>query len=183
MSRIGQTPIPVPSGVEVKIEKTSVSVKGKLGQLSRPVSSKLDITLSDGVINVARRDEELESKSLHGLTRSLVNNMVVGVSAGFEKRLTLSGTGYRVQQRGKGLEMSLGFSHPVMVEPMGTNSLAADGQTTVVVRGPDKELVGEQAASIRKIRKPNAYSGKGIRYDNEVVRLKAGKAAGGKGAK
>jgi large subunit ribosomal protein L6 len=183
MSRIGQAPIPVPSGVEVKIEKTSVSVKGKLGQLSRPVSSKVDITLTDGLITVARRDDEPESKSVHGLTRSLVSNMVVGVSDGFQKRLTLSGTGYRVQQRGKGLEMSLGFSHPVLVDPLGTNSLAADGQTTVVVSGPDKELVGEQAARIRKIRKPNAYSGKGVRYENEVVRLKAGKAAGGKGAK
>jgi large subunit ribosomal protein L6 len=183
MSRIGQAPIPVPSGVEVKIETTKVSVKGKLGQLERPISPLLDVTLSNGVITVERRNDEPESKSVHGLTRSLVNNMVVGVSDGFQKRLTLSGTGYRVQQRGKGLEMSLGFSHPVMVDPMGTNSLSVDGQTTVIVSGPDKEVVGEQAARIRKIRKPNAYSGKGVRYENEVVRLKAGKAAGGKGAK
>jgi large subunit ribosomal protein L6 len=183
MSRIGQTPIPVPSGVEVKIEKTSVSVKGKLGELARPVSPKIDIKMADGVITVERRDDEPESRSLHGLTRSLVSNMVVGVSTGFQKRLQLSGTGYRVQQRGKGLEMSLGFSHPVLVDPLGTNSLAVDGQTTVVISGPNKETVGEQAARIRKIRKPNAYSGKGVRYENEVIRLKAGKAAGGKGAK
>ncbi len=181
MSRIGFTPIPVPSGVEVKIDNNSVSVKGKLGQLSRTVSPKIEVKLEDGVVNVTRQDDEPESRSLHGLTRSLVNNMVVGVNEGFEKRLQLIGTGYRVQQRGKGIEMSLGFSHSVPVEPLGTNTLKADGQAWVVVSGPDKELVGEQAARIRKIRKPNAYSGKGIVYENEVVRRKAGKAAGGKG--
>lgn len=181
MSRIGLTPIEVPSGVDVKIDKSSVSVKGKLGQLQRDVSTKVDVKLDNGVITVERHDDEPESRSLHGLTRSLVNNMVVGVSEGFEKRLQLIGTGYRVQQRGKGVEMSLGFSHTVPVEPLGTNSLKADGQAFVVVSGPDKELVGEQAARIRKIRKPNAYSGKGIIYEGEVVRRKAGKAAGGKG--
>ena len=118
---------------------------------------------------------------MHGLTRSLVNTMVVGVSDGFEKRLRLVGTGYRVQQRGKSIELNLGFSHPVIVEPLGSNALAIDGQTNVIVSGPDKELVGEQAARIRKIRKPNPYSGKGVMYENEVVRRKAGKAAG-KGA-
>jgi large subunit ribosomal protein L6 len=181
MSRIGQAPITVPSGVEVKIEPTSVSVKGKLGQLSRAVVPTIDIKLEEGVINVTRRDDEPKSRSLHGLTRSLVNNMVVGVSDGFEKRLRLVGTGYRVQQRGKGLEMSLGFSHPVMIDPLGSNTLTVDGQTNVVISGPDKELVGEQAARIRKIRKPNPYSGKGVMYQDEVVRRKAGKAAGGKG--
>ncbi len=181
MSRIGLTPIEVPSGVDVKIDKQAVSVKGKLGQLERNVSPKVDVKLDNGVITVSRHDDEPESRSLHGLTRSLVNNMVVGVSEGFEKRLQLIGTGYRVQQRGKGIEMSLGFSHSVPVEPLGTNSLKADGQGFVVVSGPDKELVGEQAARIRKIRKPNAYSGKGIIYEGEVVRRKAGKAAGGKG--
>ncbi len=181
MSRIGYTPINVPSGVEVKIDDGAVSVKGKLGELSRTVSSRVTLKLDDGVINVTRQDDEPESRALHGLTRSLVNNMVVGVSDGFEKRLQLIGTGYRVQQRGKGIEMSLGFSHSVPVEPLGSNSLKADGQAFVVVSGPDKELVGEQAARIRKIRKPNAYSGKGIIYENEVVRRKAGKAAGGKG--
>lgn len=181
MSRIGQSPITVPSGVEVKIEKNAVSVKGKLGQLSRSISPRVDLKLEDGIVSVVRHDDEPESRSLHGLTRSLVNNMVVGVSEGFQKRLQLIGTGYRVQQRGKGLEMSLGFSHSVPVQPLGTNELKADGQTFVVVSGPDKELVGEQAARIRKIRKPNAYSGKGIIYENEVVRRKAGKAAGGKG--
>lgn len=181
MSRIGQVPVTVPSGVEVKIDQNSISVKGKLGQLNRNLSSKIDVKLEDGVVNVTRRNDEPESRSLHGLTRSLVNNMVVGVSEGFQKRLQLIGTGYRVQQRGKGLEMSLGFSHSVPVEPLGSNELKADGQTFVVISGPDKEAVGEQAARIRKIRKPNAYSGKGIIYENEVVRRKAGKAAG-KGA-
>ncbi|MDA0231959.1 MAG: 50S ribosomal protein L6 [Chloroflexi bacterium] len=182
MSRIGLAPITVPSGVEVKIGPESVSVKGKLGELNRAIALTIDVKLADGVITVSRRNDEPKSRSLHGLTRSLVNNMVVGVSDGFEKRLRLVGTGYRVQQRGKGLEMSLGFSHPVLVDPLGTNRLTADGQTTVVIAGPDKELVGEQAARIRKIRKPNAYSGKGVIYENEVVRRKAGKAAGGKGA-
>ena len=182
MSRIGLAPITVPSGVEVKIDKNSVSVKGKLGELSRTFSPKVDIKLDDSVVTVSRHDDEPESRSLHGLTRSLVNNMVVGVSEGFQKRLQLIGTGYRVQQRGKGIEMSLGFSHSVPVDPLGTNTLTADGQAFVVVSGPDKELVGEQAARIRKIRKPNPYSGKGIVYENEVVRRKAGKAAGGKGA-
>ena len=165
----------------MKIDAKSVSVKGKLGELSRAISSKIDIKLTDGVVNVSRRDDEPESRSLHGLTRSLVNNMVVGVSDGFQKRLRLIGTGYRVQQRGKGLEMSLGFSHPVLVEPLGTNILLADGQTNVVISGPDKETVGEQAARIRKTRKPNPYTGKGVMYENEVIRRKAGKAAG-KGA-
>jgi large subunit ribosomal protein L6 len=119
---------------------------------------------------------------MHGLTRSLVNNMVLGVSQGFSKRLELIGTGYRVQQRGKSLELSLGFSHPIIVEPLGFNQLAADGQSFVVVSGPDKEQVGEQAAQIRKIRKPNPFTGKGVKYSDEVIRRKAGKAAGGKGA-
>lgn len=181
MSRIGLAPIPVPSGVEVKIENESVSVKGKLGKLDRAISPKVNVKLADGEITVARHDDEPESRSLHGLTRSLVNNMVVGVSEGFEKRLQLNGTGYRAQQRGKSVELSVGFSHPVIIEPLGSNELKTDGQGVVVVSGPDKELVGEQAARIRKIRKPNPYSGKGITYENEVVRRKAGKAAG-KGA-
>lgn len=181
MSRIGIAPITVPSGVVVTIDKRQVSVKGKLGNLSRVISPKIDIKLTDGVVNVSRRNDEPESRSLHGLTRSLVNNMVVGVSDGFEKRLKLIGTGYRVQQRGNGLEMSLGFSHPVLVDPLGSNTLKADGQTNVVISGPDKEQVGEQAARIRKTRKPNPYTGKGVMYENEIIRRKAGKAAG-KGA-
>jgi large subunit ribosomal protein L6 len=168
--------------VQVTVENGTVKVKGKLGELSRPVSPRLKVEFANGVVNVSRQDDEPETKAMHGLTRSLVNNMVVGVSAGFQKRLELIGTGYRVQQRGKALEMSLGFSHPVNVEPLGTNALRADGQNFVVVSGPDKELVGEQAAQIRKIRKPNPFTGKGVKYENEVVRRKAGKAAGGKGA-
>lgn len=182
MSRIGLAPITVPSGVDVKFEQGSVSVKGKLGELSRSISPDMKLELSDGVLRVARPDDEPKSRAIHGLTRSLVNNMVVGVSEGFTKRLELIGTGYRVQQRGKGLDLSLGFSHSVPVEPLGSNELKADGQNFVVISGPDKELVGEQAARIRKIRKPNPYTGKGIKYEGEIVRRKAGKAAGGKGA-
>ena len=182
MSRIGLAPITVPSGVQVEVENSRVKVKGKLGELQMPLSPKLKLELADGVLSVSRQDDEPDTRAMHGLTRSLVNNMVTGVSEGFRKRLELIGTGYRVQQRGKGLEMTLGFSHPVTVEPLGTNALQADGQNFVVVSGPDKELVGEQAAQIRKIRKPNPYTGKGVKYENEVVRRKAGKAAGGKGA-
>lgn len=182
MSRIGKTPIPVPPGVQVTIEKSRVAVKGKRGELARPVKGNLKVELKDNVITVTRGDDEPGTKALHGLTRSLIMNMVVGVSEGFEKRLRLVGTGYRVQQRGKSLEMTLGFSHPVFVDPLGANELKADGQTGVVISGPDKETVGEQAARIRRIRKPNAYSGKGVRYADEVVRRKAGKASGGKGA-
>ena len=182
MSRIGLAPITVPSGVQVAVENGTVKVKGKLGELSRSVSPKLKIELEGSELRVTRQDDEPDTKAMHGLTRSLVNNMVVGVSDGFRKRLELIGTGYRVQQRGKNLEMSLGFSHPVVVEPLGTNALQADGQNFIVVSGPDKELVGEQASQIRKIRKPNPFTGKGVKYENEVVRRKAGKAAGGKGA-
>ena len=162
--------------------RSAASARTQPSGLSRPVSPKLKIELANGVLNVSRQDDEPETKAMHGLTRTLVNNMVVGVSTGFQKRLELIGTGYRVQQRGKALEMSLGFSHPVSVEPLGANALRADGQNFVVVSGPDKELVGEQAAQIRKIRKPNPFTGKGVKYENEVVRRKAGKAAGGKGA-
>jgi large subunit ribosomal protein L6 len=177
VSRIGKAPISVPSGVEVKVGENEVSVKGKLGELSRDFSPKLKVVLADGEVTVQRSDDEPETRAVHGLTRSLINNMVLGVSDGFEKRLELIGTGYRAAQRGKGLELSLGFSHPVTVEPLGSNALRADGQNFVVVSGPAKELVGEQAARIRKIRKPNPFTGKGVKYANEVIRRKAGKAA------
>jgi len=167
--------------VDVKIDGSSVAIKGKLGELSRTLPNAMKLELNDGIIKVSRPDDEPRNKALHGLTRSLVNNMVLGVSEGFTKRLELIGTGYRVQQRGKSIEMSLGFSHPVPIDPLGSNELKADGQNFVVISGPDKETVGEQAARIRKIRKPNPYTGKGIKYAGEVVRRKAGKAAG-KGA-
>ena len=181
MSRIGKAPINVPDGVDVKIDGTTVTVKGKVGVQSRTLPSTMKIDLSDGVITVSRPNDEPEQRALHGLTRSLLNNMVIGVSDGFSKRLELIGTGYRVQQKGDALEINVGFSHPVPIQPIGDNILTADGQTFVVVSGPSKEDVGEQAARIRKVRKPNPYTGKGIKYSGEFIRRKAGKTAVGTG--
>ena len=177
MSRIGKAPITVPGGVDVKIDGTTVMVKGKVGELTRTLPATMKIDLTDGVITVARPNDEPDQRALHGLTRSLLNNMVIGCSDGFSKRLELIGTGYRVQQKGKGLEVNVGYSHPVLVDPIGDNTLVADGQTFIVISGPSKEDVGDQAAQIRKIRKPNPYTGKGIKYSDEVIRRKAGKTA------
>lgn len=181
MSRVGLTPITVPSGVEVKIDGTTVSVNGKIGQLSRTLPSTMKIDLTDGVIRVTRQSDEPDQRALHGLSRSLLNNMVVGCAEGFSKRLELIGTGYRVQQKEKDLEVNVGYSHPVSVQPIGANTLIADGQNFILISGPSKEDVGEQAAQIRKVRKPNPYTGKGIKYVDEVIRRKAGKAAVGTG--
>ena len=181
MSRIGKVPINVPSGVEVKLDGTTVTVKGKAGELTRtfPISMKID--LSGDVLSVTRPNDEPDQRALHGLTRSLLNNMVIGCSDGFSKRLELIGTGYRVQQKGEGLEINVGYSHPIDIQPIGNNKLAADGQTFIIVSGPSKEHVGDQAARIRKVRKPNPYTGKGIKYSDEVIRRKAGKTAVGTG--
>lgn len=169
----------MPSGVDVKVDGVTVKVKGKVGELTRTFQATMKIDLTDGVITVARPNDEPEQRALHGLTRSLINNMVMGCAEGFSKRLELIGTGYRVQQKGKALEIQVGYSHPVPVEPIGANTLAADGQTFINISGPSKEDVGEQAAQIRKVRKPNPYTGKGIKYSDEVIRRKAGKTAVG----
>ncbi|MCZ6539711.1 MAG: 50S ribosomal protein L6 [Chloroflexi bacterium] len=179
MSRIGKAPITVPDGVDVKVDGSTVTVKGKIGELTRTLPATMKIDLTDGVITVARPNDEPDQRALHGLTRSLLNNMVIGCSDGFSKRLELIGTGYRVQQKGNALEISVGFSHSVPIEPIGDNTLVADGQTFIVVSGPSKEDVGDQAARIRKVRKPNPYTGKGIKYSDEVIRRKAGKTAVG----
>ena len=181
MSRIGKAPIIVPSGVDVKIDDTTVTVKGKIGELTRTLPETMKIDLTDGVITVVRPNDEPDQRALHGLTRSLLNNMVIGCADGFTKRLELIGTGYRVQQKGKALELSVGYSHPVPVNPIGANTITSDGQTFINVTGPSKEDVGEQAAQIRKVRKPNPYTGKGIKYSGEVIRRKAGKTAVGAG--
>ena len=172
----------MPSGVDVKVDGVTVKVKGKVGELTRTFRATMKIDLTDGVITVARPNDEPDQRALHGLTRSLINNMVMGCAEGFSKRLELIGTGYRVQQKGKALEIQVGYSHPVPVEPIGANTLAADGQTFINISGPSKEDVGEQAAQIRKVRKPNPYTGKGIKYSDEVIRRKAGKTAVGAGA-
>ena len=176
MSRIGKNPISVPSGVEVKIDGQDVAVKGPKGELSVTIAEPITASLEDGVITVARPDEERESRSLHGLSRTLINNMIVGVTEGYSKALEIVGTGYRVQAKGSNLEFALGYSHPITVEPPEGISFSVDGQTKVAVHGIDKQLVGETAANIRKLRKPEPYKGKGVRYAGEVVRRKVGKA-------
>ena len=176
MSRIGRLPIPVPAGVEVTIEGRDVTVKGPKGTLSRTVSEPITIDRSeDGTLVVSRPDDSREARSLHGLTRSLVNNMVVGVTEGFSKALEIRGVGYRVQARGSDLEFALGYSHPVPVAAPAGITFTVASPTRLTVSGIDKQQVGEVAANIRKLRKPDAYKGKGVRYDGEVVKLKEGK--------
>ena len=175
MSRIGKLPIPVPSGVEVTISGRDVTVKGPKGTLSHRVVEPIVVEQADGALVVRRPDDERESKARHGLTRTLVANMVTGVTEGYSKTLEIVGTGYRVQARGSDLEFALGFSHPVTVQPPDGITFTVEAPTRFVVSGIDKQKVGEVAAKIRKIRKPDPYKGKGVRYQGEVVRRKVGK--------
>jgi len=175
MSRIGKLPIPVPSGVEVAIDGQSVTVKGPKGSLSHVLAEPITIAQEDGNLNVVRPDDERESKSLHGLSRTLIANMVVGVTSGYIKNLEIVGTGYRVAAKGGDLEFALGFSHPVLIAAPEGISFRVDSPTRFAVEGIDKQKVGEVAANIRKLRKPDPYKGKGVRYQGEVVRRKAGK--------
>lgn len=176
MSRIGKMPIPLPAGVTVAIDGQNVSVKGPKGELALIVSEPIKITLEDNTVIVSRPDDEAKSKSLHGLTRTLIANNVHGVSTGFTKTLEIVGTGYRAASKGSNLELALGFSHPVVVEPPQGITLTVEGNTKIIVSGVDKQAVGEVAANIRKIRKPEPYKGKGVRYEGEKVRRKAGKS-------
>src|SRR5690554_412541 len=176
MSRIGRLPIDIPAGVDIKIDGSSVTVKGPKGELSLTVSSPIEVKLEDGQVVVSRPDDERESRSLHGLTRTLISNQIVGVTEGYSKGLEIVGTGYRVAAKGNSLEFALGFSHSITVDPPAGISFAVDGNTKLTVQGIDKQAVGEAAANIRKLRKPEPYKGKGIRYAGEVVRRKAGKA-------
>lgn len=177
MSRIGKQPIPVPSGVEVKIDGMSVTVKGPKGELARTFSEVLAITLEDGQIVVTRPDDGREARSLHGLTRTLLANMVTGVSDGYAKNLEIVGVGYRAVLKGSDLELALGFSHPVVVTPEPGITFEVPAPNKITVRGIDKQRVGQVAADIRKWRKPEPYKGKGVRYEGEYVRRKLGKAA------
>jgi large subunit ribosomal protein L6 len=176
MSRIGLAPISLPSGVEVSVEGTSVTVKGTRGTLQRTFSDRVSFAVTDGVVTVARHDEEHESKALHGLSRALLNNMVVGVSEGFQRELLTVGVGYRASLQGKLLELLVGFSHPVKVPAPDGIEFEVPEPTRIIIRGIDKELVGQVAADIRSVRPPEPYKGKGIRYSDEKVRRKAGKS-------
>ena len=176
MSRIGRLPIPVPSGVEVTLAGQDVTVKGPKGSLNLTVSEPITISQEDGTLQVARPNDERESRALHGLTRSLVANMVTGVTEGFSKILEIRGVGYRVQARGSDLEFALGFSHPVPVKAPEGITFEVQTPTRFIVRGIDKQVVGETAAKIRKLRRPDPYKGKGVRYAGENVRRKVGKA-------
>jgi large subunit ribosomal protein L6 len=176
MSRIGRMPITIPSGVTVAIEKSRVKVTGPKGELSRAINPEMTVTQQDNTLMVTRPSDDQEHRSQHGLTRSLISNMVTGVSNGFEKQLEIVGVGYRVEKSGEKLVIRVGYSHTVEVEPLPGITFSVEGNNRIKVAGVDKEVVGEMAARIRKIRPPDAYKGKGIRYAGEVVHLKPGKA-------
>ncbi|MGN6250839.1 MAG: 50S ribosomal protein L6 [Marmoricola sp.] len=178
MSRIGKLPVPVPTGVDVTVENSTVTVKGPKGTLSHTVAAPITVDRGeDGVIEVRRPDDQRLSKSLHGLTRTLINNMVVGVTEGYEKRLEIVGVGYRVLSKGPTqLEFQLGYSHPITFDAPEGITFTVENATRFGVQGIDKQLVGEVAANIRKLRKPEPYKGKGVRYAGEQVRRKVGKA-------
>lgn len=177
MSRIGRLPIKVPTGVKVDINGQDVTVQGPKGTLNITISEPIAVSKDeDGQLVVTRPNDERVSKSLHGLSRTLVNNMVIGVTEGYKKTLEVSGTGYRVAAKGAGLEMQLGFSHPVQVDAPEGISFTVETPTRFAVEGIDKQKVGEVAANIRKLRKPDPYKAKGVRYAGEVIRRKAGKA-------
>lgn len=177
MSRVGKAPIDVPSGVDIKKEGTRVTVKGPKGELSRELSPRIDIEIANGKIVVSRRSDDRIDRSMHGLVRSLLANMVKGVTDGFERTLEIQGVGYKAQKKGNDVELALGFSHPVLVKPEPGVEIDVINPTRLVVKGIDKEKVGLMAAHIRAYREPEPYKGKGIRYEGEYVRRKAGKAA------
>jgi len=185
MSRIGKKPITVPNGVTVTVGQGNlVTVKGPKGSLTQQLPADITINQDNGTLNVVRPSDEKQHRALHGLTRALLNNMVVGTSTGFQKVLEINGVGYRAQKTGKNLTMSLGFSHPVIVEAPDGITLDVGERNTVIISGADKQAVGEIAANIRSLRPPEPYKGKGIKYSTETIRRKAGKAGKtGKGGK
>src|ERR1700726_2955425 len=176
MSRIGRLPVTIPSGVQVNIDGGQVAVEGPKGTLRHTVADPIDVVREDGVIKVTRPNDEGSVRALHGLSRTLIANMITGVTDGYRKTLEIVGVGYRVQARGQDLEFSLGFSHPVHIVPPEGISFRVEAPTRFVVEGIDKQLVGETAARIRKLRKPDPYKAKGVRYQGEVIRRKVGKA-------
>ena len=176
MSRIGRLPIAIPAGVDVTVDGSAVTVKGPKGELALTVANPIEVAIEDGQLLVTRPDDERGSRSLHGLTRTLIANQIIGVTTGYSKGLEIVGTGYRVQAKGANLEFALGYSHSITVEPPAGISFAVEGNNRLTVHGIDKQAVGEVAANIRKLRKPEPYKGKGVRYAGEVVRRKAGKS-------
>jgi large subunit ribosomal protein L6 len=176
MSRIGKLPIPVPAGVDVAIDGREVTVKGPKGTLSHTVVGAIEVARVDGTVTVTRGNDERQSRSLHGLTRTLIANMVIGVTQGYTKKLEIVGTGYRVVAKGPALELALGFSHPITVTPPEGITFAVETPTRFTVSGIDKQQVGEVSANLRKLRKPDPYKGKGVRYSGEQIKRKVGKA-------
>lgn len=182
MSRIGKMPITVPAGVTVTIENNFVTVKGPKGELSRQINKNMKLTMDNGVLTVERPSDEKEDRAMHGLSRTLINNMIIGVTQGFSKTLEINGVGYRAAKQGQNINFTLGFSHPVVKEPPAGITFEVPAPNKIVVSGADKEVVGAVAAEIRTLRPPEPYKGKGIRYEGEFVRRKIGKA-GAKGKK
>ena len=178
MSRIGKMPVPVPKGVEVKQDNGSLSVKGPKGELSLTVHPEMTVVVDEAEIRVERPSDQKEHRALHGLTRSLISNMVEGVTEGFSRTLEIVGVGYRAEPKGKGIQLNLGFSHTIQYDAADGVKLECPSPTTVVVSGADKQAVGQAAAEIRSFRPPEPYKGKGIRYQGEQIRRKAGKTAG-----
>lgn len=176
MSRIGRLPIDIPSGVTISVDGQDVAVKGPKGELALTVASPIEVKVEEGQVVVTRPDDERSSRSLHGLTRTLIANQIVGVTDGYTKGLEVVGTGYRVAAKGDSLEFALGYSHSITVDPPAGISFTVEGNNKVLVSGIDKQAVGEVAANIRKLRKPEPYKGKGVRYAGEIVRRKAGKS-------
>ena len=176
MSRIGRQPVAIPSGVTVNVDGQTVTVKGPKGELTHTVVSPITVEQGESGLEVKRPNDERDSRSRHGLTRTLINNMVIGVTEGYEKKLEIHGTGYRVLAKGSNLEFALGYSHSITVEPPAGITFVVENQTRFSVQGIDKQLVGEVAANIRKLRKPDPYKAKGVRYAGEQIRRKVGKA-------
>jgi large subunit ribosomal protein L6 len=177
MSRIGRSPIPLAQGVELTVRQGHVTVKGPKGTLEVPINTRLEVTVEDGQAVVARPSDRRDDRAQHGLARSLIANAVTGVTEGYSKNLEIQGVGYRCAMRGSNLELSLGFSHPVVIEPPEGITITSTEPTKIQISGIDKQLVGQVAADIRAVRSPDAYHGKGVRYQGEFVKLKPGKAA------
>lgn len=177
MSRVGKKPIPVPSGVQVSVSGQTVTVKGPKGELSRELHPKISVALQDGIVQVSRPNDAKFFKAMHGLYRTLISNMITGVVTNYEKKLEIIGVGYKAEMKSKRLNLQLGFSHPIVFVPPPTINITCESPTNLTISGPDKELVGLVAAKIRKLKPPEPYKGKGIKYVNEIIRRKAGKTA------